>query len=264
MKQILKNILTIKHLWGGIIPLNILGVYAIYSLIDAPSWWWMTFIAGYILMKVLGIGAGFHRLLAHRAFEVSRPMKIFILWCGTISGQGSPILWAGAHRVGHHKHSDTDKDVHSPKHGFFHSYILWMFKLKDGDVYLRPIIDLLRDKDVMFFHKNYSNILWITHLLFAVISINLWLYFLILPAFITLHVFCLQTSVVHYKWAGYQNFNTQDNSRNVPWLFPVSQGECWHNNHHGEPWNANFGKRWWEIDPTYWVIKLISRRLKTL
>jgi stearoyl-CoA desaturase (delta-9 desaturase) len=77
-------------------------------------------------------------------------------------------------------------------------------------------------------------------------------------AFLTLHAFSIQTSVTHLKWAGYRNYETKDNSVNIPWLFTLILGEAWHNNHHGEARNPNFGNRhWWELDPTYWLIKLI-------
>ena len=81
-----------------------------------------------------------------------------------------------------------------------------------------------------------------------------------LEAFITLHVFCLQTSVVHYEKLGYKNYDTKDTSSNIPWLFPITQGECWHNNHHGDAKNPNYGgRRWWELDPTWWLIRVIKK-----
>lgn len=258
MKQILKNIISVPSIWGGVIPLNLLGLFAIFNISSAPSWWWAATILGYILIMIVGVGAGNHKLFSHRAFETTRLRKIFILICSTLAAQGSALFWAGVHRGGHHRHSDTDKDPHSVKHGFWHAYILWQFKITEKEVAMRHIVDLLRDEDIVFFHKHYIKILWGINLIVALISINLWLYLLILPAFLAFHAFCLQTSVVHYRWAGYRNFQTKDNSVNVPWLFPFTQGECWHNNHHAEPWNANGGgKKWWELDPTYWIIKML-------
>jgi stearoyl-CoA desaturase (delta-9 desaturase) len=259
MKEILKNILTIKHLWGGIVPLWILGLYALFTISSAPAWWPVAFVLGYILVKMVGIGAGWHRLFSHRSFEVNRPAKLFILFCGVIGAQGSPIMWAGAHGA-HHRYSDTDKDPHTPNHGFWHSYCLWMFKMKEGDINVRHVLHWVRDPDVAFVHKHYSSLLWAINIIFALVSVDLWLYFIILPAFITLQVFSIQTSLVHMKGLGYRNFETKDNSRNCPILFPLTQGECWHNNHHGEPWNPNFGgRKRWEIDPTFWMIKLLRR-----
>lgn len=260
MKQILKNILTIKHLWGGLVPLHIFSVWAIYNIASgaAPAWWWIATLAGWFCMKIMGVGIGFHRLFSHHSFKVGKLMRRVILFLGTIAGQGSVILWVGIHRGGHHRYSDTDKDPHAPKHGFWHSYIGWMFSIKEGSVSVRSVPDLLRDKDAVFTHKYYNEILWAVYGITALISINLFLYLLILPALITLHAFCLQTSVVHLDGVGYRNYDVRDTSRNVPWLFPFTQGECWHNNHHADAKNPNCGGRhWWELDPAYWVIKLI-------
>jgi stearoyl-CoA desaturase (delta-9 desaturase) len=125
---------------------------------------------------------------------------------------------------------------------------------------IRSVVDLLQDPDMVFAHKHYIKILWITNLLVALISIDLWIYLLAFPAFITLHSFLIQTSITHIPWAGYRNYNTKDDSVNVPWLFPIILGEAWHNNHHGEGRNPNYGRRWWELDPTYWLIKLIAKK----
>ena len=263
VNQIVRNIFTVKNLWGSIIPLNVLGFFSIYYFIsrDVDLIWLLATLVGYVLIKMVGVGAGYHRLISHKAFETSRPVKRFILFLGILSGQGSPILWAGVHRPGHHRFSDTEKDPHSPHHGFWHSYILWMFKLTEKDVNIRRISDLLKDPDIVFSHKYCTEIFWLVNMILLFVNIHLWLFLLILPAFFTFHAFCIQTSLVHYKFMGYQNYSTKDDSVNSIWLFPLSQGEAWHNNHHGDPRNPNFGGRhWWEIDPTYWLIKLLRKQ----
>jgi stearoyl-CoA desaturase (delta-9 desaturase) len=260
MNQMIKNFFTIKQNWGILLPMHVFGLLALYNIFtgSAPEYWWAGFIIGYVLMKMLGVGAGFHRLFSHHGFAVNKLMKRFILWCGTISGQGSAILWVAIHRGGHHRFSDTERDPHSPIHGFWHSYILWMFKLKEGDINPKGAVDLLRDPDILFAHKYYHYIVWASHALIALISFDLWLYAMALPALATLHVFCCQTSIVHYTKLGYKNYETKDDSVNVPWLWFITQGECWHNNHHGDPKNPNYGSRhWWELDPTWWIIKLV-------
>jgi stearoyl-CoA desaturase (delta-9 desaturase) len=59
---------------------------------------------------------------------------------------------------------------------------------------------------------------------------------------------------------GYRNYPTKDDSVNCPWLFPLLLGEAWHNNHHGDGRNPNYGRRWWELDPTFWLIKIIEKK----
>lgn len=245
-----------------LVPINVFGLWAIYSVFagTAPTWWWIATILGFVLQKEIGVSAGYHRLFSHYAFKVSRPIKLFILWCGMISAQGSPFWWAAVHRGYHHRFTDTEKDPHSPIHGFWHSYCLWLFSIKEKDLSIRSIVDLMKDKDLIFAHRYYHQILALSHIIVAFISIELWFFFMALPAFLTFHSYCIQTSLQHVAYIGYRNFDTKDNSTNNLALFPLVFGDAWHNNHHNDPGNPNFGsRRWWEIDTTYFLIKLLRK-----
>lgn len=259
--KILKNLFSFPNLWGAILPLQLIGFYGIYRLItgDVPDWWWMSTLIGYFLLTILGISAGYHRLFCHNSYKVNIITKRILLWLAMLAGQGSPIYWIGIHKGYHHRFADTEKDAHSPKHGFWHSYILWMFTI--DKISLRSVVSLLKDSDLVFAHRNYQKIFWFSHLTLAILNFEIWFWLLGFTAFITLHSFLIQTSVTHLKWAGYRNYLTKDNSVNIIWLFPIILGEAWHNNHHGNPSSPNYGgRKWWEIDPTYWIIKLIRQK----
>jgi fatty-acid desaturase len=262
LTEIFKNTLKVKQLWLGIIPLNLLGLYSVYLLCTAaPQWWWVYTIIGYVCIKMLGVSAGYHRLFSHRGFQISKTWKRILLFFGMLSAQGSTIAWVGMHRSLHHPNSDRPGDPHSPRDGFFHSYILWMFKFKEGDVNLKSIIDLVRDHDHMFVHKYYHYILWGVYAMAAIISTELFFFGLILPAFIAHHSFNLQTSLSHCRKLGYRKYDTLDDSVNSILLWPLILGEAWHNNHHGDAKNPQYGGRhWWEIDPTYSLIQLIRTK----
>jgi stearoyl-CoA desaturase (delta-9 desaturase) len=58
---------------------------------------------------------------------------------------------------------------------------------------------------------------------------------------------------------GSRRFNTRDNSRNNPLLALMTLGEGWHNNHHYYPGSARQGFYWWEIDITFYVLKVMNR-----
>ena len=260
--QMIKNALANPNLWGSVVPMQFLGAWAIYNIATdlAPSWWWVATLIGYFCLTLLGISACYHRLLSHKGYEVWRPLKILMIWFGAISGQGGPVWWVALHRGYHHGQTDRDGDPHSPIHGLLHAYITWMFKIPNKALNPRFVVDLLRDKDVSFFHNHYFKILWISHALLAIISIDLWLYLMLFPAFITLHSFSIQTCFSHIKKLGYKNYPTDDHGVNSVWLFPLILGEAWHNNHHGESRNPNYGRKWWELDPVWWIIKLIRIR----
>lgn len=261
MNRIIKNIFKQSNLYAGVVPLQILGIYSIVHLFTGvvASWWLIATLIGFILIAFLGVAAGYHRYCSHRNFRVGPIAKTFMFWCGVLSAQGSPIFWATLHKGYHHRYSDKEKDPHSPNDGFWHSYIWWMFKLDEKDYTdtWTSVLHLLKDKIALFFHKHYLAILWISNIVFALISVDLWLYAIILPSFLTFHQYSLQTSVTHYRKLGYINKDVGDNSVNIIWLWPLTFGEAWHNNHHSDPKNPNFRKRWWELDPTFWIIKLI-------
>jgi fatty-acid desaturase len=261
----LKTLLYSPKLWCSILPIHLFGVYAIYSIFTSsvPGWWWIATIVGYICISVLGISIGYHKLFSHGGFKVNKIVKRVILFFGILAGQDSPIWWISVHRGSHHRYTDKPKDAHSPKDGFWHSYILWIFKKRT--IKARAVKDLLHDPDMIFAHKNYLKILWGANIILALISVDLWLYLLALPTFITLHCFFIQTTVTHLPWAGYRNYKVNDNSVNVPWLFPLALGDAWHNNHHGDGRNPNYGGRhWWEIDPSFWLIQAIRTDKKVL
>lgn len=257
MNLIFKNIISQPNLWAGVVPMHLFGLWAIFNFSSAPNFWWLGFVIGYVLIMMLGISACYHRLMSHKGFQVSRPIKIFMLWCATLGGQGSPVFWVTVHRGYHHRLSDRPGDPHSPKDGFWHAYILWMFKITEEDLNPKYAIDVLKDKDAMFFHRNYIKIFLISHLLIGFISFPFWLYGILLPALVAFHTFSLTTSVNHTESMGYKSYSTNDDSVNCLWIFPFALGESWHNNHHAFPKDANYGKKWWELDPTYWLIKLI-------
>jgi len=249
--------------WACFIPMHLIGLYALYTIFagTAPQYWYLYAIAGYILIKMFGISACYHRLVSHRAFKVNRFWKLFILACAILSAQNSPIIWALIHRGYHHRYSDTDRDPHSPQVGFWHSYILWIFKTDASKMTTKYIPDVLRDADYLFAHNWYTVIFWILNGLAMMVGFDFWLYCIMFGSFLGYHAFALNTSVNHYKHLGYRNYETKDDSSNIVWLWFFILGEAWHNNHHGVASDPNFGgKRWWELDPTYWLICAIRKK----
>jgi stearoyl-CoA desaturase (delta-9 desaturase) len=71
------------------------------------------------------------------------------------------------------------------------------------------------------------------------------------------HVTWSINSVCHFF--GRRRFALEDHSTNVAWLSLLSLGESWHHNHHAFPRSAVHGLRWWEVDPTAWLIRAMRR-----
>ena len=262
LTDFVKDTFRYNTLWGGVIPMHIAGIYAIYTAISYgfPTINWLWLALGYFCIMTLGVTAGFHRMLSHRAFETYVPIRYLLLGFGILSGQGSPIFWTVTHRNMHHPHSDTIKDPHSPIHGFWHSWFLWLWKIEETDVNPRKVVELLRDPFILFVHKYYIYIYWALNLALALIDLQFWLWFAIIPSLIAFHSYSITNSINHFRSLGYRNYDTKDNSTNIWWLWPLILGECWHNNHHGDMKAYHFGnRRWWEIDPAGAVIRLIEK-----
>ncbi|KAK7831697.1 palmitoyl-monogalactosyldiacylglycerol delta-7 desaturase [Quercus suber] len=70
------------------------------------------------------------------------------------------------------------------------------------------------------------------------------------------HITWLINSACHV-W-GKQLWKTGDLSRNNGWVALLSFGEGWHNNHHAFEYSARHGLEWWELDMTWYVVKLLQ------
>lgn len=261
-RPVRENLLKTPALTLITIPMLVLGTFGGYSLLHNLNVSnIMLFVAGYVTFVMAGIFVGFHHYLSHKSFATRTAIGRYIMvWAGSLACQGSPIYWVAIHRGYHHRNTDTLKDIHSPVHGFWHSFAGWIFKQNDQSIHIKYAIDLVRDKQIMWIHNNYiKTVLGFNIVLFTVFGLDALLYFSMLPCLLAFITVGLTNSVAHIQFGGYRNYETKDNSRNVPWLFPLVLGECWHNNHHGNPANYNKQYKWWEVDPAVIVIAFLRR-----
>lgn len=215
---------------------------------------------GWILIAGLGVGIGLHRIFSHNTHTLKAPMKQLVLFLATLSCEGPTIWWAALHRGSHHKHADTDKDIQSPIHGVYHSLITWKENITLSPMQFRYVSDLLKDKDHLFFQKYYLTIINLTWIITALISLELFFFGLLLPAFLSTWLDSIENIVAHTKSLGYRNYDTPDNSTNVWWMMFFGWGSgALHNNHHRSPSKFSFRHKWWEIDlgmifiPLLWI-----------
>ena len=74
--------------------------------------------------------------------------------------------------------------------------------------------------------------------------------------FRSFHGTCTINSLSHLF--GTKRYKTSDESRNNFLLALITLGEGWHNNHHHFSASVRQGFYWWEIDITYYVLRLLS------
>jgi fatty-acid desaturase len=249
----------------------LLSIYILLhlTLLAAPfTFTWQGFILGLVLSFLtvcLGITLCYHRLLAHRSYQLSRPICVVFAFLGCLAFQRGPIWWVACHRL-HHQRVDKPGDPHSPSNSFLWSHFLWPFfkhpQLDDASEALQKLApDLYFDPAFRFLETHYTtiNILFLG-LLFLIgyflNGINLGLSFLFWGGFFRiiygLNITWLVNSAAHL-W-GYQRFETPDKSRNNWWVALLTYGEGWHNNHHAQPRSAKMGFTWYELDVTYYII----------
>jgi stearoyl-CoA desaturase (delta-9 desaturase) len=249
------------HFYKIILPQWILSAIALIWLTIDFQWMYLIYaILGLYLSGIIGNTIGFHRYLTHQSFETSKFWHYTFIFLGSLTGQGSPIFWTALH-LHHHRNSDADIDVHSPKKGFWSSFILWQIKGNfEGMKGLIAPKKLYRDPIVKFLHYQYYKVYWAAGLIMLMIDPFFFLYFFCLGSFLLMSlVDNCSNFFLHWEKVGYVNYNTKDCSRNVPLIAYLTLGGGWHNNHHNDPGNYKFGVLKKEIDISSNIIDLIRK-----
>jgi fatty-acid desaturase len=213
-----------------------------------------------------GVTLGYHRLLTHRSFQTPRWVEYVLALLGSLANQGGPLQWVAVHRQ-HHQHSDTEGDPHSPLDGMWWAHVLWWMPhiptFHDPAYYERYVPDLARSRYYQFLQRwQLVPPIALAGLLFALgqawggVGLSWLVWGIFVRTTLVFHATWLVNSATH-RW-GYRNYNTRDRSTNLWWVALVSLGEGWHNNHHAFPRSARHGLRWWELDVTYVMIRLLS------
>jgi stearoyl-CoA desaturase (delta-9 desaturase) len=237
-------------------------------------------VGGIYLFGALGINIGYHRLLTHRGFSCPRWLEHAFSVLGMCCWQGRPMKWVAIHRM-HHQHSDQPNDPHSPRRGFLWSHMGWFLvsdsALDDLRTYKRYVRDLFRDSFYQRLERRcvrraIHGAQWMAFfgagsLVGVLGSGSLGGGLQLGLSWLAWGVFVRTTVVWHITWSvnsithvwGYRNFDTSDDSRNNWLVALLSHGEGWHNNHHALPRCVAHGRRWWELDVSYWTIRALER-----
>ena len=226
-------------------------------------------VIGY-LVRMFAITGFYHRYFSHRSFKTSRAGQFIFGLLGASAVQRGPVWWAAHHRH-HHAYSDRPEDAHSPvQHGFLRSHMGWFLTKKGFAPDLKRVRDLLQFPELRWLDR--FDILVPVLLALGMLGLgallereaphlgtNAWQ--MLIWGFFISTVACYHgtytiNSLSHVF--GRQRYRTGDASRNNWLLAIVTLGEGWHNNHHHYPSAARQGFYWWEIDITYYTLKLLS------
>lgn len=214
----------------------------------------------YFLTGAVGICLGYHRLLTHRSMRVPRAIEYVIATLGALALQGGPVTWVATHRA-HHRYSDTERDPHDSNRGFLWCHMVWLFGRNSARLSAADCRRYARDLAVDPYYRllEYGGI-WMTLVLAGILfAAGGWpcvIWGIFVRLVITYHATWLVNSAAHES--GYRSYNAGDRSTNNWWVALLAWGEGWHNNHHAFPASARHGLRWYEIDFTWLIIRILA------
>lgn len=240
--------------------LGFMGLFAvIVDMCLNQSWAWLipALFYNFFINTYLSNTIALHRYLGHRAF-ITTPIKHKILcFMSMIPGHGSPIDFAIIHRH-HHAQSDTELDTHSPRHGFWHSWLLYGTYGMDYYKNVKRVRvfpkDLARDPTVRFVHSYYYHMMFLIIAIAALIDWRIAAYFVLMPVALGMwdNFYLSWVSHVNYFPGNYRNFNLPDDTHNNKYA-AFMHGE-FHHNHHHRPTAYNMAMVPGEFDFAAWMI----------
>lgn len=216
----------------------------------------------YYLTGGLGICLGYHRFLTHRSLRLWQPLEYFIVTLGVLAMQGGPIAWVATHRA-HHTYSDTVRDPHDSRRGFYWSHMAWLYAPNPARLSHDEERRLTADVVAIAYYRflEASAPVWQIALGVALLALGGWswvVWGLFVRLVVTYHATWLVNSAAHLF--GYRTYRAPGMDRSTNnWLVAIlAWGEGWHNNHHAFPFSARHGLGRFEIDVTWWTIRVLE------
>jgi stearoyl-CoA desaturase (delta-9 desaturase) len=260
-----------------VVPVLALGVVCWQVWNDLLHW---RDVAVFLIMyatTAFGVTVGFHRLFTHRSFTTSPALRGVFGAMGSMAIEGPVISWVADHRK-HHAFSDQEGDPHSPHvgheggwrgafSGLAHAHVGWLFIHTQRGARDRYAPDLIKDPVVSWIDRTF--VWWAVGGLLAAFALGYALGGTLDAALTGLlwggavrilvvhHVTYSINSLCHFF--GRRDYVTDDESRNLRWLSLFSLGESWHNNHHAFPTSAFHGLRWYEVDLSGLLIRVLEK-----
>jgi len=245
--QYLNSALSVTLLQSLLVIMGVAGLFYFQLSISAI----IVFLLFYFLYSCVGVSVMMHRYWSHRSFEFRSPiLKWLFTWFALVSCRGSILGWVYIHRL-HHKFTDTEKDPHSPSYKGWRIFFPYLLKY-DNNINKFIIKDFLNPVQL-----HLSKYFMIYTLVWAIVlgAVSPWLLYFawILPSALTQIVV---SSFLYFGHGRQKDINSSKNSSLFAFLF---WGEGWHNNHHARPWRWNNSDRWWQIDMSAWLIRMVKK-----
>lgn len=243
--------------WVGSIPFLLIHLVSGLAFAYEFHWNYVALALASYYLRMFAITAGYHRYFSHRSYKMSRIAQFLMAFLGGTASQKGALWWAAHHRI-HHRKSDQEGDLHSPmRMGFWWSHAGWILSRDHDDTEWSQIPDLAQYGELRFLNRYWL----IPPVAYAVgmfmiggMPWLIWGFFI--STVLLWHGTFTINSLSHVF--GSRRYATTDTSKNNGWLALITLGEGWHNNHHCYQSSTRQGFYWWEIDVSYYVLKLLS------
>ena len=238
------------------IPFIALHFVPLLAFVTGVTWRAVWLAVALYFIRMVAITGGYHRYFSHRSYRLRRVPQFVLAFVGTTAAQKGPLWWAAHHRA-HHKYADTERDIHSPIRGFWWSHVGWILCDKYNATDSDAIKDFTKYPGAGLARQaRLDRAVGARHCLLPLRRVERAPHrFLCLHrGAVARHLLC----ELARARMGRRVYDTTDTSRNSAIVALITSGEGWHNNHHRYPWAARQGFRWWQVDVTYYVLRLFS------
>jgi len=258
--------LTLKEIkWPTFLFLLITPPLGLYGYMTTPLLTNTLYFSLFMYMFAgMGITVGYHRYFAHRAFDAIKPIRYLLVVMGTAAFQGSVLWWSKLHRA-HHRYSDTPKDPYGVDRGFFWAHMGWAcMKIDQTKIGVTDMSDLMHDPVLVFQDKFFHPLSFLFSFFIPTMIAgfgwgDFWggFYYacIIRIVLVNQSTFCIN-SVAHYF--GESTYSDDRSSKDSYWVSFLTFGEGYHNFHHEFPYDYRNGMRWYNYDPSKWLIFIFS------
>lgn len=249
---VLLHLACFAVIWVGVSPIALIVAAALYAV------------------RMFALTGFYHRYFSHRTFKTSRTVQFIFAFIGASCVQRGPLWWAAHHR-NHHRHADTPLDPHSPRiYGFLWSHAGWFLTPRNFRTDLSRVPDLAKFPELRLLDRFDTLVPVILGVALFGLGVllqhvapslgtsggQMLVWGFVVSTIVLFHATVTINSLAHRF--GNRRYDTKDDSRNNLWLALLTFGEGWHNNHHFFPGSSRQGFRWYQVDLTWYGLKLMS------
>jgi stearoyl-CoA desaturase (delta-9 desaturase) len=244
-----------EYQWLKSTPFFLMHLLPLGALFTGARWQDFAVCAGLYALRMFGVTGVYHRYFAHRTYKTSRVFQFLLALLAQSSAQKGALWWAAHHRT-HHKYSDQAGDPHDSRRGFWYSHVGWILDRTDYTDYSK-VRDLTKFPELVLLNA-------FPNLPTLALAVTVWWFLgwsglfigFGLSTVLLWHGTFTINSLAHM--IGKPRYDSGDDSKNSFILALITLGEGWHNNHHYFMGSTRQGFFWWELDISYYVIKVLS------